>query len=152
MRRHCGTRRCHGVTRDRYNGPIRANMALVDRKARAWVVYGMYDPFTGALRYIGFTGKVLRTRITMHLADARAGRGGNAPLKKWLLSIAQRGFRPEGRILSSWGSQDEARKAERAAIWANSAPNHHRLLNYQGRHMGCSCSDCRAPSLAGLVA
>lgn len=48
-------------------------------------IYGLADPRTQELRYVGFTTKSLETRLTQHIAAAK--RPGKTYLKTWIKSV-----------------------------------------------------------------
>lgn len=49
---------------------------------KAYQLYGLSDPATGELRYIGITEQPLRVRLRAHMAQARSGR--NTHLYHWI--------------------------------------------------------------------
>jgi hypothetical protein len=64
--------------------------AVVDRPV---VVYGLFDPRDGALRYVGKTVAKLSGRLSRHLASARQGYRTHAC--NWLRSLLAVGLSPE---------------------------------------------------------
>jgi hypothetical protein len=60
---------------------------------RTTVIYGLADPFTGHLRYIGKTATTFRRRFDAHLGDAR--RGVRRPCADWIGALLRKGSQPE---------------------------------------------------------
>lgn len=56
-------------------------------------IYGLYDPHTGQLRYVGRTVQPLETRLAGHLAFAAKYRS-TSPLVRWLRELIETGFAP----------------------------------------------------------
>lgn len=59
-------------------------------------IYGLYDPFTGELRYVGRTTQPLAQRLAGHLVFATKYRS-TAPLQIWLRELMATGFGPSIR-------------------------------------------------------
>lgn len=57
-------------------------------------IYGLIDPKTGQLRYVGKTVSLLKRRLAEHISDVRRGRVW-IPRHKWILSLLQDGLCPE---------------------------------------------------------
>lgn len=61
------------------------------------IIYGLCDPSTGQLRYVGKTGTALKRRLQKHVS--------NAPHEKrcrraaWVLSLVKRGLMPEAFVI-----------------------------------------------------
>jgi hypothetical protein len=55
------------------------------------VVYGLHDPITGNLRYIGQTVIPLKTRLCGHVSSAKVP---TLPKDYWVLGLLREGFRP----------------------------------------------------------
>lgn len=68
------------------------------------VIYGLHDPETGELRYIGQTTKAVVCRLSAHLAPSSLRR--HSYLARWLLGLAKRGLSPTWSILVE--AQDQA--------------------------------------------
>lgn len=49
-------------------------------------LYGLFDPKTGALRYIGKTGLLLRVRLNCHVSKAKKGRNH---LHNWIRKVGR---------------------------------------------------------------
>lgn len=63
------------------------------------VVYGLFDPRTDALRYIGQTSLGARARLRGHLCDSL--RRTHTHTARWITQLAKGGMRPVVRILES---------------------------------------------------
>lgn len=59
------------------------------------VVYGMCDPRTNALRYIGCTTQPLKVRMTNHYAERLHNFGGIPEKREWLRDLAAAGLKPD---------------------------------------------------------
>ncbi len=59
-------------------------------------IYGLIDPRTGVLRYIGKTVN-LRKRFNLHLSTTRCKKKHHKD--RWILGILQQGFKPEMIVL-----------------------------------------------------
>lgn len=77
---------------------------------RPWEVYGLSDPRTGKLRYVGVTFRGQR-RINEHMSRAVMGRG-RTHRDCWLRSLLRLGLRPTPSILET-GSGDGWQERER---------------------------------------
>lgn len=65
--------------------PLReADRQTVHSSAAVIVIYGLADPRTGQIRYVGKTTKKLKDRLAGHLSGARAGRPG---VGEWMRSL-----------------------------------------------------------------
>lgn len=84
-------------------------------------VYGLYDPFTGRLVYVGSTTNPLRTRLSQHVTDPRAR------LAPWIAVCNARGVRPIIRPIHEDVPVGVLRQIEQEEIEANS--HDHGLLN-----------------------
>lgn len=72
-------------------------------------IYGLADPTTGQLRYVGKTTKP-RRRLDEHIADAR--RGVNRPSSHWIRSLLKKGQRPEIFEIEECGAGTDWEEAE----------------------------------------
>lgn len=63
------------------------------KEIRSYRIYGLAYPKGGRIFYIGVTGAPLRTRLTEHLAEAKAGRGGTRK-RTVILRLLEKGKRP----------------------------------------------------------
>lgn len=96
-----------------------AKLAIVDRMARkTWSVYGMYDPLSAAVRYVGATSQDLGRRLSEHMARAKYKNTPQPRLAEWILGLLAQGLRPEMRLLLECDSPDRARMEETKAIYA----------------------------------
>jgi len=86
-------------------------------------IYGLCDPDTGELRYIGKANNA-EARLKSHIRDARRRR---TPVYIWMNRLTDKGKRPSLRILQTVCA-DEWEQAEREAI-ATARANGVRLLN-----------------------
>lgn len=73
--------------------------STVSRSADKYVVYGLYDPRTGELRYIGKTVQGARRRVNGHLCDSI--RHGDTHVARWLRVLGHDGIRPAARVLEN---------------------------------------------------
>lgn len=69
-------------------------------------IYGLYDPDSGALRYIGKTNNP-RRRIGQHVRDCRRG---CSEKDRWVSALLSQGKRPELRILELANDWEEAER------------------------------------------
>lgn len=81
-------------------------------------VYGLFDPDTDELRYIGQTRASLRVRLQGHLASARTLVAKNCHDYRvhWLNSLLKDGKRPVIRLIEACASVEEMYERERALI------------------------------------
>jgi hypothetical protein len=86
------------------------DLNLLPRRPPA--VYGLYDPCTGALRYIG-SCLVLRDRAKQHMRPLPHDQSRKA---KWIRSLLAAGLRPEVRPLC-FGSHYSVREMELRLLW-----------------------------------
>jgi hypothetical protein len=61
------------------------------------LIYGLYDPRNGALRYLGKTKHALALRVTQHMAPKELRLQHRRA--KWLRSLHSLGLRPEARVV-----------------------------------------------------
>lgn len=59
-------------------------------------IYGLYDPHSGQLRYVGRTTRALEQRLAAHLAHATTYRS-TTPLQRWLRGLLATGIGPSIR-------------------------------------------------------
>jgi len=59
-------------------------------------IYGLYDPVTGALRYIGKANDAA-ARLKTHLRDARRR---DTPVYRWIRKLARNGMVPNMKVLA----------------------------------------------------
>lgn len=62
-------------------------------------IYGLYDPRSGALRYIGQTVHGARRRSYGHMCDAK--RKPHTHVARWLLDLGHAGLRPVVKVLAT---------------------------------------------------
>ena len=76
-------------------------------------IYGLLDPITGELRYIGQTIGKLRRRLSKHICEAKKG-GINYHKNCWIKSILNKNLRPEIYLLEEVETLKELDEAE---VW-----------------------------------
>lgn len=64
------------------------------------VIYGLKDPITKEIRYIGMTIKTINIRLSQHINHAKNKSGTNPDKNEWILNLLQMGLRPEVEILA----------------------------------------------------
>lgn len=84
-------------------------------------IYGLHDPETGELRYIGKANDPAK-RLKSHVRDARRR---NTPLYSWIRKLAASGLLPEMRVMSEVPEQDWPQEERRLIALHKSR----RLLN-----------------------
>jgi hypothetical protein len=62
-------------------------------------IYGLVDPRTNAIRYVGFTTRAVLHRVRGHVNEARCFSnrkrpGANAERNRWILEVLAAGLRP----------------------------------------------------------
>jgi hypothetical protein len=78
-------------------------------------VYGLIDPESRELRYIGKTTETVRKRLYAHLNEARIGSGNGCKDEKtrWLAGLIERDLEPEVVILAEPEAQKSLGQSER---------------------------------------
>lgn len=76
------------------------DMGLVTQKNSA-VIYGLIDPRTGNVRYVGYTAKSLKKRFKEHLRDIR-----RCKRTSWIKSLQKQGLVPEVVVLEKVGEKN----------------------------------------------
>lgn len=92
-------------------------------KWQAVEIYGLYDPRSGALRYIG-KAKDSRQRLKGHIRDSRKR---HTPVYCWMRGLREAGHDPEMRVLALV-QEDQWQQYERQMI-ADARNRNERLLN-----------------------
>jgi hypothetical protein len=87
----------------------------MSKKLDHWLVYGLFDPITGAIRYIGQTSYELSHRLSRHLYEAKHQKVCDAK-RDWILSLALANERPVIRSLQRAETEEEACALEDDAI------------------------------------
>lgn len=77
------------------------------------IVYGLADPRTGHLRYIGQSRQGVR-RIRAHLTPSALSR--DSRLSEWLRGLVAEGLRPDGFIIEEHDDPDDIHAAEEFSI------------------------------------
>lgn len=75
------------------------------------LVYGLQDPITGFLRYVGKSSSGLK-RPAQHLRDYKYPRYAKRYVYKWIKSLIDKGFKPDIVILDECDSQDSLNESE----------------------------------------
>ena len=78
---------------------------------RKFLIYGLFDPFTKELRYVGKTEGTLKKRLREHISTARTLKT-NDHRKQWILSVLKKGDKPEIGELEELFSHEELVEAE----------------------------------------
>jgi len=92
-------------------------MALMAKLAQ-WTVYGMYDPRTCEVRYVGTTSRSLGSRLSEHMCRAKAANSPQPGVSEWIRDLRDHGLRPEMRVLLNDLDEGTARIEETKAIYA----------------------------------
>lgn len=79
------------------------------------VIYGLFDPVTNYLRYVGKTVSMAK-RMECHIYNAKK-KGKKVYSRRWIASLLNKGLRPQMEILEEVG-EDQANDAERFWIAA----------------------------------
>lgn len=93
------------------------------------VIYGLHEPLTGELRYIGQTTTTVSQRLSKHLTPASLRR--HSYLARWLLGLAKRGLSPIWSVLAEAKDQAELDRLEVELI-AKARREGVRLVNLSG--------------------
>jgi hypothetical protein len=93
-------------------------------------IYGLFDPETGALRYIGKANNSAK-RLKQHLREYRRSK---TPVYAWIGKLVRKGLSPEMRVLET---ADDWREAERRLI-ADARARGVRILNVRTRSSASS--------------
>lgn len=111
-----------------------------------YIVYGLFDPVAGELRYIG-KSESGRQRFRKHIVSSGTS---DLPSARWIASLLRRGLSPEFRILRECSGRDELIAAECELI-AAARSDGKRLLNVtdggDGWH-GCRHTDLSKAKIA----
>lgn len=89
----------------------------MSKKLDHWLVYGLFDPATGAIRYVGQTSYVLHHRLSRHLYEAKRLNVCDSK-RDWILALLAVEQRPVIRALVRVTTEAEACDAERLQIEA----------------------------------
>lgn len=74
------------------------------------VIYGLVDPRTNQLRYIGQTRRKLEKRLSQHITAAK--RGTSLHSSAWIRGLVDGGLSPECFVVETLYNQDDANSAE----------------------------------------
>ena len=74
------------------------------------VIYGLHDPETGELRYIGQTRTGLKERLWSHLGPSN--RRKNYHSARWVNSLVMKGLKPEARLRATASSREDLDQLE----------------------------------------
>jgi hypothetical protein len=75
-------------------------------------IYGLRDPLTKKIRYVGYTGKGLRRRLWEHISESQKHKDNpGCHRHKWILSLLRQGVEPTIEILetvteTSWEARE----------------------------------------------
>lgn len=75
-------------------------------------IYGIIDPRTSEVHYVGRTGVSIKKRLCDHIAAARFFKGRDLPVMIWLNSLLDEGIRPEAIELARTEDLFEAMQLE----------------------------------------
>ena len=73
-------------------------------------VYGLFDPLTGKLRYIGCTTKSIKERLNHHLRDKQK----NQHKVRWIAKLKRAGLKPIAKQIDICDTIEEMKRSE---IW-----------------------------------
>ena len=90
------------------------------------VIYGLHDPVTGELRYIGQTVKSVSQRLATHLSPSSLRR--HSYLYRWLKGLVERGLKPSWSQIAEAEDQTELDLLEVLSI-AEARASGTRLVN-----------------------
>lgn len=79
------------------------------------VIYGLSDPETGEIRYVGYTAKAAERRLAAHIQEARKGKFDYRHKNWWIRSLLENGQSPRVSILEV--IQDGVAWQERESYW-----------------------------------
>lgn len=81
-------------------------------------VYGLYDPRTQELRYIGITTLRLHRRLTTHVSSAKNPNTSeyNNHRSRWIRTLLSDGIAPDIRLIKACATADEMYQTERDLI------------------------------------
>lgn len=91
---------------------VRSN-AGVQNIIKKYVVYGLVDPRTNEIRYVGKTRQLLKNRLKKHYEDASNPQNIRHKAQ-WFRVLKQNGLRPSVKILQKCADNEKACAAE---IW-----------------------------------
>lgn len=74
------------------------------------VIYGLHDPETGELRYIGQTITTVKARLAKHVTPSQLKK--HSYLARWLLGLVKRGQSPTWSVLAEALDQEELDRLE----------------------------------------
>lgn len=92
---------------------LQALLATHSLDLEGGTIYGLIDPETRELRYIGKTSKSIRTRFNAHLNEARTSPSQDDPRIKWIRGLLGQDREPDVVILSEPERQKSLSEAER---------------------------------------
>jgi hypothetical protein len=82
--------------------------------SRTCVIYGLYDPRTDELRYVGKTlTHLMRLRYNSHIYD---GRNAKTHKGRWIAQLLEQGLKPDMKVLHKDLPSDEWQDLERELI------------------------------------
>lgn len=103
-------------------------------------IYGLCDPASGQLRYVGKTVKVLKDRLSGHLSEAR--RPGDNYRLRWVRSLLREGRAPEIFLIErAGGNGDEEEKFHIAYFKSLGCELTNGTVGGDGRQAGSTLSE-----------
>lgn len=94
--------------------PQMSQSALEYRKKKVapfpWIIYGITEPESCFVKYVGFTSRPLGDRIAGHIAQAK--RADLYPVSRWIRGLLLKGLTPEFKVLEEgyggdWGAREK---------------------------------------------
>jgi hypothetical protein len=104
---------------------------------KAHTIYGLKDPLTGVIRYIGYTSKKPEARLTDHVKEANC-KGPTCHRYKWLRKLFQQGLRPTITVLEVVTQRTWQR---RERYWIKKLASNNLVNNTQGGEGLCNPSE-----------
>jgi len=78
-------------------------------------IYGLYDPVTDDIRYVGLTTKTIEKRYNVHMYVA-ANKKEPTHVARWIGSLLNQGLKPVAKLLQQCDNLEDLKKAEIAQI------------------------------------
>jgi len=86
---------------------------------RVWTIYGLTDPMTGAVRYVGVTCQPLAARFQKHCSPSEARRESHTHKGRWIASLKAAGLLPGCVTLETCGPN----WPDREKFWIAATPD-----------------------------
>jgi hypothetical protein len=117
--------------------------------ASVGIIYGLVDPRTGIIRYVG-QSRQGRERVWTHLSNLRHGRHQNSRLQRWFTKTRRQGLPEPGYLILEACAADRLSERERAWI-VEGNQNGWRLCNLTaGGESTEHCAMTRSKIAAGV--